>query len=472
MREAHMDALIIYTDWFFLGYFLILNSAYAMLILLSFREVFVEKLRFSRSILLEASSDRYTPPISIIAPAYNEEATILTSVQALLSLNYPEFEVIVVNDASKDSTLNLLIESFNLYHVEPIYKAKLHTAQVNAIYRSTTFKNLTIVDKLNGGKADALNCGLNIAKYPLFCGIDADTLILPNALLELARPFIQDPSRTVVSGGTIRIANDCKINQGQVEEINLPKNIWANFQTVEYLRAFLFGRIGWNVIGGTLIISGAFGLFKRETVMSVGGYASDSVGEDMELIVRIHRHLRDKRQPYSIRFVWESVCYTEVPESGLILSRQRDRWQRGLIDSLWRHKRMFLNPKYGVIGMISFPFFVFFELLGPFIELLGLLMISVSYLAGYLDVGFMLLFISVSMLFGSMISVGTLVLEELTFGLYPGWKSLAKLIGYALLENIGYRQLTLTWRLRGIWGAIKGDNAWGEMVRKGFGKPS
>ncbi len=467
-----MDALIIYTDWFFLGYFLILNSAYAMLILLSFREVFVEKLRFSRSILLEASSDRYTPPISIIAPAYNEEATILTSVQALLSLNYPEFEVIVVNDASKDSTLNLLIESFNLYHVEPIYKAKLHTAQVNAIYRSTTFKNLTIVDKLNGGKADALNCGLNIAKYPLFCGIDADTLILPNALLELARPFIQDPSRTVVSGGTIRIANDCKINQGQVEEINLPKNIWANFQTVEYLRAFLFGRIGWNVIGGTLIISGAFGLFKRETVMSVGGYASDSVGEDMELIVRIHRHLRDKRQPYSIRFVWESVCYTEVPESGLILSRQRDRWQRGLIDSLWRHKRMFLNPKYGVIGMISFPFFVFFELLGPFIELLGLLMISVSYLAGYLDVGFMLLFISVSMLFGSMISVGTLVLEELTFGLYPGWKSLAKLIGYALLENIGYRQLTLTWRLRGIWGAIKGDNAWGEMVRKGFGKPS
>lgn len=463
-----MESIIIYIDWFFLGYFLALNSAYALLILLSFREVFVEKMRFSRSILLEASSDRYTPPISIIAPAYNEEVTILTSVQALLSLTYPEFEVIVVNDASKDRTLELLIEQFELYHVEPIFKAQLKTAQVNAIYRSSTFKNLTIVDKLNGGKADALNCGINISKYPLYCGIDADTLILPNALLELAQPFIQDPIRTVVSGGTIRIANACSINQGVVEKIKLPKNMWANFQIVEYLRAFLFGRIGWNTIGGTLIISGAFGLFRRDIVMSAGGYASDSIGEDMELIVRIHRKLREEKRPYHIRFIWASVCYTEVPESGAVLSRQRDRWQRGLIDSLWRHRRMFLNPNYGVIGMISFPFFIFFELLGPIIELLGLIMISISYLIGYLDAGFMLLFISVSMLFGSMISVGTLILEEITFGLYPGWKSLAQLIGYAFLENLGYRQMTLSWRLRGIWGAIRGDHGWGEMVRKGF----
>lgn len=464
-----MESIIVFTDWFFLSYFFVLNSAYAMLILLSFREVLVEKLSFSRSVLLEASSDRYTPPISIIAPAYNEEATILTSVQALLSLNYPEFEVIVVNDASKDNTLNLLIERFQLYHVEPIFRYQVKTAEVKAIYRSTLFKNLTVVDKHNGGKADALNCGLNVAKYTLFCGIDADTLILPNALLQLARPFIQDPSRTVVSGGTIRIANACSISHGQIDEVRLPKNIWANFQIVEYLRAFLFGRIGWNAIGGTLIISGAFGLFRRDVVIAVGGYASDSVGEDMELIVRIHRKLREEKRPYQIRFVWESVCYTEVPESGQILSRQRDRWQRGLIDSLWRHRRMFFNPKYGVIGMVSFPFFLFFELLGPLVELLGLIMISVSYMIGYLDIGFMLLFISVSMLFGSMISVGTLILEELTFGLYPGWKSLAQMVAYAFLENLGYRQLTLSWRLRGIWGAIKGDHGWGEMVRKGFG---
>ena len=463
-----MELVIIYIDWLFMGYFLALNLAYATLIALSFRDIFVQKLQMSRSVLLEASADRYTPPISIIAPAYNEEATILVSVQALLSLNYPEFEVIVVNDDSKDKTLGLLIEHFQLFHVEPIYKAQLQTQEVRGIYRSTLFKNLTVVDKVNGGKADALNCGLNIAKFPLFCGIDADTLILPNALLELARPFIQDPVRTVVSGGTIRIANSCKIEEGVVKEIHLPENVWANFQLIEYLRAFLFGRIGWNVIGGTLIISGAFGLFRRDIVISVGGYEADTVGEDMELIVRIHREMREKSRPYQIRFVWESVCYTEVPESGDVLSRQRDRWQRGLIDSLWRHRRMFMNPQYGVIGMISFPFFVFFELLGPVIELTGLIMISLSYLAGYLDVGFMLLFIAVSMMFGSMISVGTLVLEELTFGLYPGWRNLMKLVSYAMLENLGYRQLTLAWRLRGVWGAIKGDRQWGQRIRKGF----
>ena len=463
-----MESIIIYTDWFFLSYFLALNMAYACLVLFSMRDIIIQKLQFSHSVLLEASSDRYTPPISIIAPAYNEEATILSSVQALLSLNYPEFEVIVVNDASKDDTLALLIEHFKLFSVEPIFKAQLSTAEVKGIYRSHEFKNLTIVDKLNGGKADALNCGLNIAKYPLYCGIDADTLILPNALLQLARPFIEDPTRTVVSGGTIRIANSCEIEHGEVKRVHLPQNPWANFQIVEYLRAFLFGRIGWNVIGGTLIISGAFGLFRRDVVISAGGYLADSIGEDMELIVRIHRKLREARRPYTIRFVWESVCYTEVPERGDVLSRQRDRWQRGLIDSLWRHKKMFLNPRYGVIGMISFPFFVFFEFLGPLIELGGLVMISTSYLVGYLDAGFMLLFIGVSMLFGSLISVGTLILEELTFGLYPGWKSLMKIVCYALLENLGYRQLTLSWRLRGVWGALRGDRRWGEMIRKGF----
>ena len=466
-----MESIIVYTDWFFLSYFLAINTAYGFLIILSLRDIVVQKLQLSHSILLEASSDRYTPPISIIAPAYNEEATILTSVRALLSLNYPEFEVLVVNDDSKDGTLALLIEHFDLYPVEPIFRAQLKTAQVRSIYQSRSFKNLTIIDKENGGKADALNCGLNVAKYPLYCGIDADTLILPDALLMLTRPFIEDPIRTVVSGGTIRIANSCDIERGEVKKVRLPENVWANFQIVEYLRAFLFGRIGWNVIGGTLIISGAFGLFRRDIVIDVGGYNADSIGEDMELIVRIHRRLREKKRAYSIRFVWESVCYTEVPERGDVLSRQRDRWQRGLIDSLWRHKVMFLNPRYGVIGMISFPFFVFFELIGPLVELSGLVMISVSYLVGYLDAGFMLLFIGVSMLFGSLISVGTLILEELTFGLYPGWRSLLKIVSYALLENIGYRQLTLSWRLRGVWGALRGDRRWGEMIRKGFNAP-
>ena len=327
---------------------------------------------------------------------------------------------------------------------------------------------MVVVDKENGGKADSLNCGLNVAKYPLFCGIDADTLILPDALLKLATPFIEDPSRTIVSGGTIRVANNCQVEGGQVVEVHLPQNIWARFQVVEYLRAFLFGRIGWNVIGGTFIISGAFGLFRRDVVIQAGGYLHNSVGEDMELIVRLHHQMRLKKRPYRIVFVWESVCYTEVPEDSDTLARQRDRWQRGLMDTLWRHRALFLNPRFGVIGMVVFPFFVFFEMLGPLLEILGLLMISISYLFGFLDMTFMLLFLTVSMLFGTLISIGTLILEELSFGKYQGSRDLRRLILCAILENIGYRQLTLVWRLKGIWSYLKGDQNWGKMKRKGF----
>jgi cellulose synthase/poly-beta-1,6-N-acetylglucosamine synthase-like glycosyltransferase len=465
-----MEDLILLIDWFFLFYFLALNLSYAFLVILSFKEIIVQKLRLSVSILLDAESNRYTPPISIIAPAFNEEATILTSVRALLSLNYPEFEVIVVNDDSKDSTLRLLTETFNLYHVEPICRSRLESQPIRSIYRSKNVRNLIVVDKENGGKADALNCGLNVAKFPLFCGIDADTLILPDALLKLVTPFIEDPIQTIVSGGTIRVANDCTVKDGQVQEVHLPKNPWARFQVVEYLRAFLFGRIGWNSIGGTLIISGAFGLFRRDTVIDSGGYEHRSVGEDMELIVRLHRLMRQKRRPYHIKFVWESVCYTEVPEDSEVLSRQRDRWQRGLMDTLWRHRVMMFNPRYGVIGMLSFPFFFIFELLGPIIEILGLLMISISYLLGFLDITFMLLFLVVSMLFGSIISVGTLVLEEISFGKYQGNRDFMRLVLFAFLENVGYRQMTLVWRVKGIWAYLRGDRRWGKMKRKGFEK--
>jgi cellulose synthase/poly-beta-1,6-N-acetylglucosamine synthase-like glycosyltransferase len=463
-----MDTIILWIDWFFLFYFFALNASYGFLVILSFKEIMVQKLKLSSSILLDAESNRYTPPISIIAPAYNEEATILSSIKALLALRYPEFEVVVVNDDSKDSTLKLLIENFDLYRVDPIFRARLKSQKTRGIYRSRTIPNLLIVDKENGGKADALNCGVNIAKYPLFCGIDADTLIMPDALLKLVAPFIEDPNRTIVSGGTIRVANDCTVKNGQVEEVRLPKSPWALFQVVEYLRAFLFGRIGWNSLGGTLIISGAFGLFRRDVVIDAGGYERNSVGEDMELIVRLHRMMRQKSRPYQISFVWESVCYTEVPEDLDTLSRQRDRWQRGLIDTLWRHRVMFLNPKYGVIGMLAFPFFVFFEMLGPLIEVLGLLMISVSYLLGYLDLTFMLLFFVVSMFFGSIISVGTLLLEEISFGKYKGKREMLRLICFALIENIGYRQMTLLWRLKGVWSYLRGDKRWGTMKRKGF----
>ena len=360
-----MEQLIIWVDWFFLLYFLLMNSCYGALILLALWEVLLQRIRWSNSAQLWTEANPHVPPISILAPAYNEEATIFDSVQALLGLRYPEYEILVINDGSKDGTLSRLIDAFELFAVEPICQIQLKSAPIRAIYRSRRHPQLTVIDKENGGKADALNCGLNVARYPLFCAIDADTLILPDALLKVAQPFIEDPVRTIVAGGTIRIANGCTIARGEISEHALPKNPWACFQVLEYLRAFLFGRIGWNALGGTLIISGAFGLFRRDLVIETGGYSVLTVGEDMELIVRLHRHMRQLRRPYRIHFVWASLCYTEVPESPQILSRQRDRWQRGLIDSLLWHFKLFLNPRYGVVGLLAFPFFVLFELLGP-----------------------------------------------------------------------------------------------------------
>ncbi|MFT4704385.1 MAG: cellulose synthase/poly-beta-1,6-N-acetylglucosamine synthase-like glycosyltransferase [Bradymonadia bacterium] len=467
-----MERIVFLIDLFFFAFFLALNGGYSILLLMSLVDIMVRTRRRIDRELSHSLASYYTVPVTVIAPAYNESLTIEASVRALLSLRYPEFEVVVVNDGSKDDTIGTMIEAFDLFPVHPIYRAEVATQEVRALYRSRTEPNLIFVDKANGGKADALNCGINVARYPLVCGIDADTLILPDALLKIALPFIEQPEKTVASGGTIRVANGCDIRAGQVERVGLPTSAVATFQIVEYLRAFLFGRVGWNLLGGTLIISGAFGLFKRSTAIEVGGYAHDTVGEDMELVVRMHRYLRERDIPYRIEFVWDSACYTEVPEDLGVLSRQRNRWQRGLMDSVMRHRTMLFNPKFGVVGMVVFPFFAIFELLGPVLELLGLVFVTLSFFLGIVDVPFMLLFLLVSVFFGVILSVLTLVLEELSYAAFPKWSQLARIVWFALLENLGYRQLTLWWRVRGFWDFLRGQKQWGAMVRKGFAKKS
>ncbi|MCB9520873.1 MAG: glycosyltransferase family 2 protein [Myxococcales bacterium] len=463
-----MDALIRAVDFAFLIFFLVLNSSYTVLMLLSLAEILLRNARRIDTELHHSLSSYYTIPVSIVAPAYNEALTIEASVKALLALRYPEFEVIVVNDGSRDDTVGTMIEAFDLYPVHPVYRMRVHTKDVRGIYRSRTEPRLIFVDKHNGGKADALNCGINVAQFPLFCGIDADTLILPDALLKVALPFMEDPERTVASGGTIRVANGCKIRGGQVESVGFPSNRVARFQVVEYLRAFLFGRVGWNLLGGTLIISGAFGLFKRQTAIDCGGYTHDTVGEDMELVVKMHRRLREEGTPYRIVFVWDSACYTEVPEDLAVLGRQRDRWHRGLMDSVFRHRVMFMNPRYGVVGTLVFPFFAIFEMLGPLIELIGVAFVLFSFVFGVIDVPFMVLFLTVSVLFGVMLSVLAVVLEEVSYAAFGRWTDLLKICGYAVLENFGYRQLTVWWRVKGMYAFIRGQKQWGAMVRKGF----
>ncbi|MFC1557048.1 glycosyltransferase [candidate division KSB1 bacterium] len=406
-------------------------------------------------------------PISIIAPAYNEEATIVESVTSLLQLRYPEFEIIVVNDGSNDSTLDKLKNEYELKKSLRPFEYLINCKEIKAVYFSEEYSNLIVVDKVNGRKADALNAGINISRYPLVSVVDSDSVLEPDVLLKLVRPFLDD-KRTVAVGGIVRVVNGCTVRSGEVVEINLSKKLLPNFQIVEYLRSFLFGRVGWDMLNSLLVISGAFGLFRKDIIIESGGYLHDTVGEDMELVVRLHRVMREKKTPYRITFVAEPVCWTEVPESLKVLSRQRNRWQRGLMETLLRHKKMLINPKYGVIGLFATPFFFFFEMLGPVIESTGYLVFIYSWIFGIINLNFAVLFLGVAVMLGIVLSLGSLVLEEISFRKYPKISHIFILFLFSILENFGYRQIHSWWRLKGMIDFFRGKKQWGVMDRKGL----
>lgn len=407
------------------------------------------------------------PRITMLAPAFNEEATIAQSLRAFLSHYYPSLEVVVVSDGSKDKTMDVLISEFDLVPVEAIYRKTIETGALKALYRSKVFANLVVIDKVNGGKADALNLGLQLASGELICAMDADTLVEPDALQKIVRPFLTDES-VVAVGGTIRVVNECTVEEGHLKFVRAPRTALAGFQTVEYLRAFLLGRLGWNRLGGNLIISGAFGLFDKEAVLKAGGYLHETVGEDMELVVRLMRTSREEGKPRRVAFVPDPVAWTEVPESTRILSRQRDRWHRGLADVLWRHRKMFMNPRYGIMGVFSVPSFWLIELAAPIVEALGLVGLVVGILCGAINLPFAVLFFLTAYGYGVLLSIACILLDELSFHRYQNFSDSLVLIGWALLENLGYRQMTVYWRLQGLVKFMKGNRAWGVMERKGF----
>ncbi len=450
-----------------LSYFIILNTTYLITSMVAFRSLrqYTRKLRAVD--FEELLSSAGAPPITLIAPAYNEELTCVEAVKALLLQKYPEYEILVVNDGSKDKTLDRLVEAFNLQPAHRAATAEIPTARVRRVYQSRRLPNLWVIDKENGGKADALNVGINYCQTPLFCGLDADSLLEREALIRVVRPFLED-AKTVAAGGIIRIVNDCAVEHGQVTRIRLPQKLLARFQVLEYLRAFMAGRMGWDALDMTLIISGAFGVFRRKTVVDIGGYASDTVGEDMEMIVRLHRHCRERKIPYRIGYVADPVAWTECPETVRVLGRQRDRWQRGLYETLMRHRRMLLNPRYGRIGLVAFPYFFFLEMLGPVIELFGYFTFSAAMILGRASAPYILAFFMAAFAFGVVLSVAAVGLEELSFRRYPRLSDLLRLFGLAILENFGYRQLTAYWRIRGFFSGLRGVKGWGKMERKGF----
>lgn len=448
-------------------YFLALNGFYLWTSLHALATLRRYALRVRSLDLSEVLSLGGAPPITLLAPAYNEESTCVHATRSLLNLQYPDYEVLVINDGSKDGTLARLTEAFQLVPAARFPTGDVPTAEVRATLRSRIHPNLWVVDKANGGKADALNAGLNHSRTPLVCAMDADSLLEREALARIVRPFLED-DRTVAVGGVIRIANGCTVEGGAVTRVALPDNWLARIQVLEYLRAFLAGRVGWATLDSTFIVSGAFGLFRRRAVVEAGGWDHSTVGEDMELIVRLHRVCRERKLPYRITFVPDPVAWTECPESVRVLGRQRERWQRGLTETLVRHRRMLLNPRYGHIGMVVFPYFFFLEMLGPAIEVGGYVAFAATLIAGRASPEYVAAFLALAVVFGIALSLAAIALEELSFRRYPRTVDLFTLITLALVEAFGYRQLSSWWRLQGLIAAWRKKKGWGVMTRRGF----
>ncbi len=455
-------------EWGFLLYFLLLQLTQLSLILRAFLAIRRYQDEVETDRLDTAFETSHSKPMTLICPVHDEEAGVVASVNSLISLRYPEFQVVVVNDGSTDATLARLIEAFRLRPSHRVLRQLLPTQEVRGIYESVYVPNLLVVDKANGGKADALNCGLNLARYPLVCCMDGDSLLENDSLLRIARPFMDRPG-LVASGGVIRPLNGCRVTAMGIRGIHLPDSWLARFQIVEYLRAFLFGRVGLASLDSVFIVSGAFGAFRKDLVVKAGGFDTTTVGEDFELVVRLHRRMRDWGQPYHITLVPDPICWTEVPEDLRTLGRQRNRWQRGLWEALWRHRRMWFNPAYGRVGLFSMPYFLLFEALAPAIEAGGYLVFAGSVWRHSLNTPFAVLFLYVALLLGVLNSVVSVLLQEISGHRYQGLKAFSLLLLTAVAENFGYRQLTLWWRLKGTFDWLRGKGGWGRMRRRGFG---
>jgi len=458
-----------------LVYFLLINSFYFLFVVLSLIGIFRYHRMTSYVRMKEIFSLPLAKPISIIAPAYNEGAGILESVRSLLALEYPLYEVIVVNDGSTDATLAKLIDEFELKKTNRVFRKSIDTAPVRGIYISPHEPRLVVVDKVNGRKADALNAGLNIARYPLFCAIDADSILDRDALLKVVRPFHEDPERTVGVGGVVRISNGCVVTNGQVLRVGMPRNTLARFQILEYLRAFLGGRMGMSMLNCLLIISGAFGIFRKDVAIRIGGYRKATIGEDMDLVIRLRRHLHEQKVPYRITFIPDPICWTEAPENFKVLSRQRNRWHRGLVEVLSRNLKMMFNPRYGMTGMVAMPFYLIFEMLGPVIELFGYFLFGYYVATGQINFPFTINFFLLAIVYGMLLSLTAILLEEYSLQRYPRLADVVVIAAYGILENLVYRQWLTFVRVKAYWDLVRGNKEWGVMERKGFaperGKP-
>jgi len=416
-------------------------------------------------------SSPLAPSITILAPAYNEGNTIIENIKSLLSIHYTDFEVVIINDGSKDDSLSKIIDHYQLEKVDYLVNNLIQTKPIRGIYKSTNkaYGKLLVIDKENGGKADSLNAGINICNKKYFAAIDVDCILEEDSILKMIKPFLEDnDNRVIATGGVIGVANSCKIKDGKIVEVNLPDSLLARFQVLEYTRSFLMGRMAWSRLNALLLISGAFGIFDHEIVVKSGGYDSKTVGEDMELIVRMRRYMIENNLKYRVVYIPDPLCWTEVPEKLRVLARQRNRWTRGTIETLLKHVSVVMNPRYGNLGMLGFPYWIVFEWMAPIIETLGIIYCTLVIVMGSANWPFFILLLGFTYLFAVVYSSWAVVFEELTFARYRRKRDVIKLILISLVEPLIYHPLTVWFALRGNYHYLIGISSWGKMERKGF----
>ena len=474
MDSGLFNIILDYINVVFLVFTVLLFTLFSAMGYLSTRNSLHYKHKNSFGDLSKVMASPLAPGITIIAPAYNEGLTIVENIRSLLSLQYVNYEVMVVNDGSKDDTLQKMIDAYDLEKIDRKIDPDWRSKPIRGIYKSRqrSFSKLTVIDKENGGKSDALNTGIQLSEMKYVGCIDVDCLLLPDALLHVVKSFFQRTKKRVIAvGGVIRIANSCKISGGKLEEIRLPKNWLAKFQLLEYTRSFLLGRMAWGRIDSLLIISGAFGFFDRQIALAVGGYDTGTVGEDMEIVFRMRRYMHERNIPYTVEYIPDPLCWTEVPESTKILVNQRDRWARGNLETLYTHKDMFFNPKFGRLGMLSYPYWFFYEWLAPLLEFFGFFTIILFYFLGIINWEFFIAITLTVYTFSVMFSFYAILWDVYSYNQYKKTKDILILMFCAIIEPLVFHPIV-------VWSAVRGNykklfkinSGWGSQVRKGFAK--
>lgn len=462
MRDF-IQFFLLCVEYFFILYMIGYSSFLFLSVTVGSSDLYAAK---RRNLLKNELANDYYVPVSILVPAHNEEVTIEATVRSLLTLDYRLYEIVVVDDGSTDDTAQVLQDAFHMVQVDRPIHRRVRCRPAVAVYETQTEKvPIVLVRKENGGKADALNMGINVARYPYFLCLDADSVLQYDSLEKIVRPVLEDPN-VVAVGGTVRPCNGAEIENGRVVRYRMPRKLLPCMQVLEYDRSFLASRILFDRFNGNIIISGAFGLFLKSVVIDAGGYDNTTMGEDMELVVKLHVYCRENNRPYRIRYVTDAVCWTQVPEHMGDLCKQRRRWHIGLFQSMMKYRNILANPKYGAVSFVSYFYFLFYELFSPYIEVFGVLTTLLAFAVDLINVPFMVLFFGIYVAYTAILSLTAFFarIHTIDLKLYPS--DLVKAVGLCAVE-VSCLRFVMAWvRMSALIGYRKKKDTWGRIQRQ------